>query len=215
MTENILFDLDGTLTDPEEGIINSVIYALKYFSISVDDRKSLYDFIGPPLTDSFEKHFAFSEAQALKAVDVYREYFADKGIFENRVYTGTENMLKCLKSSGKRIVLATSKPEKYAVMILEHFGLLKYFDFVCGATMDERRSSKTAVIEYTLKKTGLSAENSVMVGDRRFDIEGAHENGLKAVGVLYGYGSREELQAAGADFTAESIAELESLLLKL
>lgn len=212
MYETILFDLDGTLTDPGEGITNSVAYALKKYGIEVSDRSELYKFIGPPLVDSFMGYYGFSEEKALQAVEYYREYFRDRGIFENRVYEGVEDMLRSLQVSGKRIVLATSKPEEFALRILEHFDLKKYFSVVAGASMDSSRSKKGDVIAYALSMCdGIDKNTAIMIGDREHDIIGAKENGLKSIGVLYGYGDEEELKKAGADYIVnqpESIPEL-------
>ncbi len=214
MYETVLFDLDGTLTDPGEGITNSVAYALRKYGIEVTDRKELYKFIGPPLKDSFMKYYSFSEADALNAIEYYREYFRDKGIFENQVYEGVEEMLKALHASGKKIVLATSKPEEFAVRILEHFDLRKYFDIVAGASMDSSLSKKGDVIAYALSMCdNIAKETAVMVGDREHDIIGAKENGLDSVGVLYGYGSEEELQECGADYIVSQPCKVVSLLL--
>ena len=201
MYETILFDLDGTLTDPGEGITNSVAYALRKYGIEVADRKELYKFIGPPLKDSFMKYYGFSEEEAIKAIEYYREYFRDTGIFENKVYGGVEDMLIALKKADKKIVLATSKPEEFALRILEHFDLKKYFDVVAGASMDSSRSKKGDVIAYALSMCDIPDKKvAVMVGDREHDIIGARENGLDAIGVLYGYGSEEELKECGADY---------------
>ena len=208
----ILFDLDGTLTDPGQGITNSVAYALKNYGIEVEDRKSLYSFIGPPLKDSFMKYYGFSEEKAMEAIWCYREYFADKGIFENEVYDGVRELLERIKSSGRKTVLATSKPEEFAVRILEHFDLMQYFDVVAGASMDEKRNKKGDVIKYAMEKGGFSSHGAVMVGDREHDIFGAKENGLKSIGVLYGYGSEEELKTAGADYIAKTVDDIFSIL---
>ena len=205
MYETILFDLDGTLTDPGEGITNSVAYALKKYDIEVSDRSELYKFIGPPLKDSFMKYYGFSEAKAEEAIAYYREYFRDTGIFENKVYDGVENMLSELYADGKRLILATSKPEIFAVRILEHFGLKKYFSVVAGASMDSSRSKKGDVIAYAISLCeGFDKYTAVMVGDREHDIIGAKENGLKSIGVLYGYGDEAELKTAGADYIVDT-----------
>ena len=204
----VFFDLDGTLTDPGEGITNSVAYSLKKFGISIEDKKELYKFIGPPLHDSYMKYYGFSSSDAEKAIAYYREYFRDTGIFENKVYDGIVNLLEEIKLSGRKIVLATSKPEEFAKRILVHFDLDKYFDFVAGATMDTSRSKKGDVIAYALKGSCCDKENTVMVGDRLHDIHGAKENGLDSIGVLFGYGSREELEDAGADFIAETVDDI-------
>ena len=208
MFDTVLFDLDGTLTDPGRGITNSVAYSLKKFGIKVDDKKELYKFIGPPLYESFMKYYGFSKEEAETAVDYFREYFRDTGIFENEVYDGIEDLLKKIKASGRKIILATSKPEEFAKRILAHFGLDKYFDFVAGATMDSSRVNKGDVIAYALKKSCCSSENAVMIGDKMHDILGAKENSLASIGVLFGYGSREELENAGADYIAETVNDI-------
>ncbi len=208
----ILFDLDGTLTDPGLGITNSVAYALKHYGIEVEDRKSLYPFIGPPLNDSFMKYYGFSPEKAMEAIFVYREYFRDKGLYENEVYEGVRELLEKIKDSKRKIVLATSKPEEFAVRILEHFDWIKYFDVVAGASMDEKRNKKGDVIAYAMEKGNFTREGTVMVGDREHDVFGAKENGLDSIGVLYGYGDRDELEKAGADFIAESVEDIYTFL---
>ena len=195
-----LFDLDGTLTDSSLGITNSVIYALKKYGITVEDRRSLYRFIGPPLTDSFRDFYGFSEEKALEAVGFYREYYRDKGIFENRVYEGMEETLKELKNRGKRLIVATSKPEPFARRIIDHFGLAPYFEYVAGMELDGGRGTKAEVIAYALRACGIEDRSgAVMVGDREHDVAGARKEGLPCIGVLYGFGSREELEKAGAE----------------
>lgn len=205
----ILFDLDGTLTDPAEGITNSVAYALERYGIEVKDKSELNCFIGPPLTESFEKFFNFTADDAKDAVEVYREYFSVKGIFENEVYDGIPEMLARLKAEGKTVVMATSKPEVFAKKIAEHFGFLKYFDYIAGSTLDGSRVAKHDVIEYALKSLDITERDEcVMIGDRLHDINGAKLSGMKSIGVLYGYGSREELEATGADMICETVEEL-------
>lgn len=213
MYHTILFDLDGTLTDPGEGITNSVAYALEKWNIHVENRTDLYPFIGPPLKDSFMDFYSFSEEQAEQAVACYREYFQDRGIFENVVYEGVEEMLKTLQASGRKIILATSKPEEFAVRILEHFHLAAYFDFIGGASMDGTRVKKADVISYALKEgkvTDLSG--AVMIGDRKHDILGAAQAGLDSIGVLYGYGDEAELREAGALYLAERVEDIAGLV---
>ena len=196
-----LLDLDGTLTDPGTGITNSVMYALKKFGIEVADRKELYSFIGPPLPDSFMKYYGFSEEQAAQAVMYYREYFRDKGIFENEVYPDIPETLRALKEKGVTVALATSKPYEFSVRILEHFNLMQYFDYIGAATMDGRISKKADVIAHLLQEIGnVNPDEVLMVGDRDQDINGAKANGLQSIGVLWGYGSEEELKEAGADY---------------
>lgn len=213
MYNYLLFDLDGTLTDSGAGIINSVLYALKKFDIEVEDRTQLYDFIGPPLAESFQKFYHFSQEQALQAVCYYREYFSEKGIFENKVISGIDTLLNELNYSGKKLVVATSKPEAYTIKILEHFNLISYFQFVAGATMDNTRNTKTAVIAYALEHINAASKSEVvMIGDRKHDIEGAKDNEIDSIGVLFGYGDRKELEQAGANYIVESVAELRTLL---
>jgi len=196
---HIFFDLDGTLTDPGIGITNSVMYALERYGIHVTDRSELYRFIGPPLTDSFTRYYGFSADDARAAVDVYREYFADRGIFENEVYDGIPLLLERLRAAGLKLVMATSKPELFAQRIAEHFGIADYFDCIAGAAMDETRTQKWEVIEYALARCGVADRSRVlMVGDREHDVLGAARCGLACLGVLYGYGDREELTHAGA-----------------
>lgn len=208
---HILFDLDGTLTDPALGITNSVMYALKYFGIDETDRTLLYKFIGPPLLDSFRDFYGFDEEKSKLAMKKYREYYVPKGLYENKVYDGVENMLANLKSSGKKLYVATSKPEEYAVKILEHFNLLKYFEFCGGSDIEETRARKAEVIKYVLEKCGLSEKKDecLMVGDRKHDVLGAKEAGLDCMGVLYGYGSRDELREAGAKYIVESVRDVQ------
>lgn len=209
MYDTVLFDLDGTLTDPGEGITNSVAYALNKFNIKVEDKTELYNFIGPPLIDSFMKYYGMSYEDGLKAVEYYREYFGVTGIFENRVFDGIRELLARVKKSGRTISLATSKPEAYAKRILEHFDLTQYFDFIGGATMDETRSKKADVIDYTIKQLSVTDKSKViMIGDRHHDIEGASQNGIDSIGVLFGYGDREELETAGATYIAETINDI-------
>lgn len=209
MYQYVFFDLDGTLTDPGIGITNSVAYALKKWNIEVADRKELYPFIGPPLVDSFQEYYGFSLEDAQKAVGYYREYFKMTGIYENIIYDGTERLLDAVKKSGRKIVLATSKPQEFAEIILSHFHIDQYFDYVAGAAMDGSRSKKSDVILYALDLCGVADRSQViMVGDRKHDIDGANHAGLDSIGVLCGYGDREELQAAGATYIAEKIEDV-------
>ncbi len=216
MIEYVFFDLDGTLTDAGMGITNSVAYSLKKNGIEPPAREELYKFIGPPLVDSFMRYYGFSCEGAHKAVEDYREYFRDRGIFENEVYEGIYELLESLKDNGKKLVLATSKPEPFAKTILSHFGLDKYFYFVAGALMDETRTKKGDVIRYALSCCGEpKRESVVMIGDREHDILGAKENGIRSIGVLYGYGSHEELTSAGADLIAAEPCDIEKIILNL
>lgn len=210
----ILFDLDGTLTDPAEGITNSVAYSLKKFGIDIEDKSTLNKFIGPPLLDSFMEFYGFSEEKAQTAIDYYREYFRSTGIYENRVYGGVEEMLEKLKKGGREIILATSKPEPFAKEILRHFCLEKYFLFAAGSNFDGTRCAKAEVIEYALESVGIEDKSAaVMIGDRKHDIIGAQKTGLDSIGVLFGYGSRAELEAAGATYIAETVEDITKLIM--
>lgn len=209
MFKTILFDLDGTLTDPFDGITGSVIYALKKFGIEEHDKNKLKPFIGPPLAESFTAFYGFCEKDALKAVEYYREYFVEKGIFENRVYEGIVPALITLKESGCELFVATSKPEKFAVKIIRHFGLERYFSGICGATDALSGNSKSEVIKSALERYKITDKPEIlMVGDRRHDIEGAKANGVMSAGVLYGYGDMSELIGAGADFLVKTPFDL-------
>ncbi len=213
MYDYLLFDLDGTLTDPAEGITNSVAYALGKFGIEVEDKRTLYKFIGPPLVEAFSQYYGFSREDSEKATAYYRETFGVKGLFENRVYDGVVNMLKTFKAKGKKLIIATSKPEAFAMRILKHFDLLKYFDFVAAATFDTTRNSKDQVITYALEHLRTTdLKKVVMIGDRHHDIEGANVNGIDSVGVLWGFGSKEELTTAGATHIVLDIFSLINLI---
>ena len=210
---NILFDLDGTLTDPMIGITKSVRHALNYFGIEVESLEELIPFIGPPLKKSFENFYGLSEADADKAVEVYREYFSVTGLFENKVYEGIPELLAALKAENKRLFVATSKPTVFAKQILEHFGLAPYFEDICGSFLSGERVEKIDVIRHVLDEHKLSPEETVMVGDRRFDVDSAKALGLLTIGVLYGYGSREEIEKAAPDKIATTVSDLQALLL--
>ena len=211
--EYILFDLDGTLTDPALGITESVRYALERLGITPPKREELLKFIGPPLIYSFKEYCGLTDEQAAIALGCYRERFLKIVLFENEIYGGIEELLKRLYGGGTRIVLATSKPDVYSERILEHFDIRKYFYFVAGNTLSESRPEKEDVIAYAIESCGIDPAGAVMVGDRKYDILGGKKFGMKTVGVTYGYGGEEELKAAGADELAGNIAELETLLL--
>ena len=205
----ILFDLDGTITESGPGIMNSVEYALNKMNREVGDRDTLKKFIGPPLTESMEKYYGMSEKEALLGVKYYREYYHDKGIYENRVYDGLEEVLKKINEAGKQAIVATSKPEKYAKIIMDHFHLTKYFACVAGMEMDGGRGTKAQVITYALEKNDITDKSKVlMIGDREHDVIGAHENGLDCLGILYGFGSRKEFEEAGADYIRENVEDI-------
>lgn len=208
-----MFDLDGTLTNPAEGITNSVAYALDKFGITVEDKRELYKFIGPPLVEAFAEYYGFSKEDSEKATAFYRETFRVKGLFENEVYDGVRELLETLKKQGKRLYIATSKPEEFTLKILKHFDLLKYFDFVAAATFDSTRNTKDKVIAYALEKLSIDDKSKVvMVGDRHHDIDGAKVNGIDSIGVLYGFGNEKELTDAGATYIAQKVEDILSFI---
>lgn len=210
----IFFDLDGTISNSYTGIVNSIIYALNKLDYPVPEEAVLKNFLGPPLAESFSKYCGMDRTQAFRTIDVYREYYAAKGIFEITIYQGLEDTLKELKDAGKILAVATSKAEPYAIQILEHFGLDKYFDYVSGATMNASRVEKADVINYALSKLPETDPSDVlMIGDRRHDAQGAAAFGLGFIGVLYGFGSREELAAAGAKYFAAQPNDLIKIIL--
>lgn len=198
--QSIFFDLDGTLTDSKLGITNSVKYALKKLGHPIPEETILQKFLGPPLVKSFQTFCGMQEEEALHAVEVYREYFAPKGLFENEVYPGILPLLSELKRQGYPLVVATSKPQKFSITIVNHFGLDVYFSFVAGSTMDVSRNTKEAVIRYAMEQMKVEhAKQVLMVGDREHDVIGAKACGIPCVGALWGYGSEKELREAGAE----------------
>ncbi len=208
---HILFDLDGTLTDPQEGIINSVQYALKRFGVKKEDHELLY-FIGPPLHKSFEEIFG-TEEKAFEAVDVYREYYTVKGIFENKLYQGISELLETLNKNNKFIHVATSKPTKFAEQILHHFNIRHHFKIVMGSNMDGSRTEKQEVIQEILNQLpNTTSKNFVMIGDRKYDIIGAKHHGIDSIAVAFGYGTMEELNNAEPTYIAETVSVLKQLL---
>lgn len=216
MKKYILFDLDGTVTDPMLGITKSVQYALNKFDINIKNLQELCKFIGPPLKESFMEYYNFSNEEAEKAIIHYREYFSSKGIYENFVYENFEKILSSLKQKDKTLIIATSKPTVFAEKILEHFNLTKYFDFICGSNLDGTRTKKADVIKYILDKHNIYNHSEViMVGDRKYDVHGAKEVGIDCIGVLYGYGTYEELYNSGADYIVKDIDELSKLIIDL
>ncbi len=209
----ILFDLDGTLTDPALGITNSIIYALKKYGIEVGERSELFKFIGPPLAESFEKYYGFSEEKAKQAVEYFREYYRDQGIFENVVYDGVEELLKTLKEKNKQLLVATTKPEVFAKQILEHFAIAQYFSFIAGSNLDGTRVKKDEVIAYALESCKITdLAKTIMIGDREHDVLGAKKIGIASIGVLFGYGDRVEQEKAGADYIVERVDEIEKIV---
>lgn len=215
MIEYILFDLDGTLNESGKGIKNSIRYALKKFDIIDETEQKINNLIGPPLVDGFREFYGLSEEDSKKAVTYYREYYGTKGKFECELYLGVSEMLKTLVEKGKKLVVCTSKPQGFTTEILKHVGVFQYFTFVQGATLDGSLSEKPEIIAKALTELGIKESDAIMVGDRKFDVLGAKENGVKSVGVLYGYGDRQELENSGADYIVESVKQLEKLLISL
>ena len=219
MFKYCLFDLDGTLTDSQEGITRSVQYALKAFGIDEPDLTKRSSFLGPPLQESFMEFYGFTKEDAEKAVGLYRERFAPIGIFENRVYPGIREMLEHLKEKGMHLAVASSKPEYYVRQILAHFDIEKYFEVIVGSELDGARSQKEEVVEEALKQLGVLTipvdarkSSCAMVGDRKFDIQGAKAHSLTGIGVRFGYAPSGELEGEGADYIAETVEELASYL---
>jgi phosphoglycolate phosphatase len=209
----VLFDLDGTLTDPKLGITRSIQHALRKRGLPVPDADALAPCIGPPLEQSFRERFGLAPDDALRAVADYREYFEPHGMFENAVYPGIPELLAQLQARGVRLALATSKPTVYAERILAHFALAPYFEHAVGSFLDGRRAEKAELVADALALLdGVPRERAVMVGDRMHDIAGARANGIAAIAVGYGYGTREELEGAGAERVAESVTALGRLL---
>lgn len=206
----ILFDLDGTLTDSGEGIINCAILALEHFGLPIPTREEMRVFVGPPLTQTFLEH-GVPEDKVDEAIRVYRSRYIPIGKFENKPYPGIRELLETLQARGYRLYIATSKPEGMSVEILQHFDLAKYFTRICGAAMDMSRNTKEAVIAYLLEETG-EKDNMIMIGDTKFDIIGAKHHGIPAIGVSWGYGKVEDMVEAGAVAIANTTGELLSLI---
>jgi len=218
MKKYMLFDLDGTLTDPKVGITTCVQYALHSMGIEEPDLDKLIPFIGPPLKDSFMQFYDMNEEQALQAIEKYRERFQDTGIFENEVYKGIPKMLEELQKKGVQLAVASSKPTVYVERILEHFQLKQYFRVIVGSELDGRRVNKDEIIHEALNKLfyykPIQKELVYMIGDRKFDVEGAREHRIECVAVTYGYGSIEELKEVKADYIVRSVEELRKFLLR-
>ncbi len=216
MFDIILFDLDGTLTDPKLGITSCVQHALEAIGQPEPDNDKLIPFIGPPLKEMFMSHCNVDEATGEFLVSKYRERFSTVGMFENEIYDGIKELLTSLKQAGKKIALATSKPQVFSEKILEHFGIKDLFDVIVGSELNGKRTNKADVIKEVIEQFGeeFNVNRAVMVGDRKYDVIGAGEYNIKTIGVTYGYGGTDELTEAGADYIAESVTELKTLLLK-
>lgn len=211
--EVILFDLDGTLTDPKVGITKSVQYALAKFNIDEPDLDKLVPFIGPPLVESFQEFYSLSETEAIAGVGYYREYFTKAGMFENAVYPGIKDMLALLVEQGKQLIIATSKPTVYSEQIIEHFGLTQFFQSIVGSNLDGSRIHKAEVIAYSLADLSqVDRKKIVMVGDRKHDIVGAQKNDIDVIAVDYGYGTAVELQTAKPTYIVSTVNGLAEIL---
>ena len=210
----ILFDLDGTITDSKRGIFASIRYALDFFGIDDTPEEKLQKFLGPPLVEAFMEHYDMSEKDANIALVKYREFYSVEGVFMLSMYEGFDELIKSLKKNGLTTALATSKPLFYAEKIVERIGIKPYFNYLCGATMDETMNAKEDIIRYTIEQNQYEKERILMVGARNHDIKGARINGVMPVGVLYGYGSIEELKNAGCHCFAETVRELNQILLE-
>ncbi len=206
--KNILFDLDGTLTDSRQGIVKGVQYALGCFGIDEPDLDKLTPFVGPPLYKSFMDRCGFSLEEAKEAVECYREYYAETGLYENALYEGADTLLYGLKEKGYKIILASSKPRIYVKRVLSYFRILRYFDIVEGSELDGKLTDKAELIAHILEKWSLEAKECVMVGDRKYDIEGARANGMDSIAAGYGYGSADELSQAEPTYFFSTIEEL-------
>ena len=209
--ENILFDLDGTLTNPKEGIINSILYALNKIGIEENAPHELDSFIGPPLHESFQQRYDLTDSGAAEIVVAYREYFSVKGLFENKLYDGITDVLESLHAQKYNLFVATSKPTIYSEQILEHFKLKNYFTEIIGSNVDNTRTDKTEIISHIVSTHSLKAHQSIMIGDTKFDMIGAKNNSMKAIGVTYGYGSIEELSFHQPDFLVNNCVEIKSI----
>lgn len=215
MIDHILFDLDGTLTDPAEGITGAVAYSLQKMGITPPPRKELECFIGPPLDEAYGSKFGLAGPELEQAVVYFREYFAPKGIWENELYPGIPEMLGTLKDKGFTLYVATSKPAQFATQILRHFHIDGFFTDVQGSPLTHHGLPKAEIIRMVLSGTDIAPHAAVMVGDRKHDVLGAQQTGLSSVGVLYGYGSLEELQNAAADHIASDVPALQTILLQM
>ncbi len=208
----IFFDFDGTLADSSVGVTKGVAYTLERYKITPPPLSELTCFIGPPLSESFEKYYGFARERGLELEYVFREYYDEKGLYEAHLYEDVVEMLGALKSRGKIIAIASSKPEKHVIPLLKHLGIYEYFDFIGAADIENGLIEKEDIVKRTVLKMGLSPSECLMVGDRCYDIVGAHKNGMECMAVLWGFGSREEFEEFGADFVAESPKELEKML---
>lgn len=211
----ILFDLDGTIIDPKEGITKSIAYALDHVNIHIDDLDSLCKYIGPPFRETFMKDYGFTREEVEGVYEKYRERFSKLGVYENKLYPGMRDLLKNLKEQDKKLIIATSKPTVFAETILEYHNIKEYFHYVCGCELNGDRSTKEEVVKYALCNDEISSKDeAIMIGDRKYDVYGAKENGIESIGVIYGYGGFDELSEAGADYLVKTVLDLSKMLIK-
>ena len=211
----IAFDLDGTLTDSSPGLTLSFRYAMRKLGIPDESRESLKRFIGPPLREEFQREYGISAEESNKALALFREYFSVYGWWDNKLYDGAAELLSDLKKSGKRIILASSKPEVFAVQILKLFGIYDYFDFIGAATLDKKRATKIEVLEYALEACGAKADGLdgvILIGDTKFDVEGANSVGIDSLAVLYGFGNEEEILKESPTYIAKTVDEIRNYI---
>lgn len=210
----IAFDLDGTLTNPERGLIASFVYAFKKMGVDYGQKSELKRFIGPPIYEEWQRCFGFTPEESSKALLIFREYYSVYGWWDNEIYPGVKEMLEKLKNAGKKIILATSKPEIFAKKVLELFDISKYFDFIGGASTDKTRDKKSEVLEYSLASVGVSDKSkAILVGDRVYDSEGAIACGIDSLGVLYAHGSDSEVRSAGFTYVVNNVEDIAALLI--
>ena len=212
MYDLIMFDLDGTLVNSEEGVTKTVQYALSACGIEENNQNNLRRFIGPPLVDAFMEYYGMSEDMALKALEKYRERYRKTGVYENEIFPDVKNVLEELKKNGKKVALATSKPHIFAREVLKSFDLTQYFDIIVGAEFDGTRNDKADVIKEVLNQAG-EYENPVMIGDRKHDAEGARKNGVDFIGVSFGFAPEREFEKCGVDKVIDRMSELLDIIL--
>ena len=211
--ENILFDLDGTLTDPYLGITNAVKYSLQKFNITENNEKTLRSLIGPPLETSFMEFYQFDINKTKTAIGYYREYYSEKGIYENKLYPGVDVLLAKIRNNNKTPILATSKPTAFAFKILRYFNIDNYFFDVVGSNFNGTMVEKDEIIKFITEKHNLKKEKTIMIGDRKYDITGAHKNNIHSISVTYGYGSREELKQSRPTYFCDNVPDILEIIL--
>ncbi|MBO5328392.1 MAG: HAD hydrolase-like protein [Clostridia bacterium] len=214
MYKAVLFDLDGTLTKPESGVFKSIEYIANKLNFALPPKSELRNFIGPPVQLSFQKYFGVSKSQSEEVALEYRKYYQEHGLLDCELFSGVEEMLSLLNSAGIKLLVATSKPQKFAEAVLNKFNLIKYFYKVCGAGFSEKAADKSLIVKNAVAFSGERIEDILMVGDRKYDVIGANDSNIKCLGVLYGYGTKEELILAGAIQTAETPKRVAQLIIE-